>query len=285
VLSVLVDEHGELSGYEWRPDVASLVGHPWHDFTHSATVSKDQVAATLLPVDRGLPAPDAPLAFGASIRVGDQGATVLRGYDASGATFSYDVEPADGGEVRRINAEEISAVVAGTAWPDAAALIAEREHRGIAMVPGERLTTTDGTVWIDATGTPSPTPETTVSPPPLDTRARREMSRVGVDDHEPSPSIVTVDLHDDVARVGDPRHGWLTIARQTLMTALTDAPEALAARLRAAGTTRVDLDGHESHVTLAALAAKHLDIAPAADSPRAVTAPSAARQATAELTL
>jgi hypothetical protein len=287
VISALADEHGELSGYEWRPDAASLVGHPWHDFAHSAAASRHDVAATLLPVDRGLPAPDVSLSFGASVRVGDESFTVLRGYDVVGATFSYDVQPVDGGDVRRIGAAEISAIVAGTAWPDAETLIAERQHCGIALVPGERLTTTAGTAWIDADATPSPTRNANLPPPAVDTRARPDAARVGVDESEPlPPPVVKVDLRGDLARVGDPRHGWISIDRAKLMTALADPAEALAGRLRAYGSTRVSLDGHESHVTLAALAAKHLDVAPAVDSPAtSVAAATVVRQPAAELTL
>jgi len=286
VISALADEHGALCGYEWRPDVASLVGHPWHDFAHSATVSKDRVTATLLPVDRGLPPSGASLAFGASIRVGDEAFTVLRCYDVSDATFSYDVQPTDGGEVRRIDATEISSVVAGTHWPDPQALLAERHHRGIAVVPGERLTTVAGPTWIDASGASSPTRDSTVSPPAHTTRAPSDAPSIAVDDRSPPPAVVTVEFHGDVARVGDPRHGWLSIDRRELMTALADPPAVLAGRLRAAGTTRVELDGHESHVALAALAATHLDITPTADPPAAGRPhPSVAAQPTAELTL
>jgi hypothetical protein len=288
VISALADEHGELSGYEWRPDDASLVGHPWHEFAHSTTAPRHHVAATLRPVDRGVPTPEASLSFGASIRVGDESLTVVRAYDAADATFSYDVQPVDGGDVRRIEAAEISVVVAGTAWPDAEALIAERQHRGIPLVPGERLSTTAGTAWIDADGTPSPNRDANLTPPAVDTRARPDVTKPGVDDREPPPPpVVKVDLRGDEARVGDPRHGWISIDRAKLMTALADPAETLAGRLRAHGSTRRSLDGHESHVTLAALAAKHLDITlAAADSPaKSVAATTVVRQPAAELTL
>src|SRR5947209_3815755 len=54
VVGALIDARGTLAGYEWRPDVADLMGHPWREHAHTRTAPAAHVHATLLPLDRGL---------------------------------------------------------------------------------------------------------------------------------------------------------------------------------------------------------------------------------------
>jgi hypothetical protein len=87
----------------------------------------------------------------------------------------------------------------------------------------------------------------------------------GVDDRQPPPpAVVKVDLQGDTARIGDPRHGWLAVDRGRFLAALDIPAGELAAQLRASNTTERTLDGHEPHITLAALAVHHLDTTPLA---------------------
>ena len=68
--------------------------------------------------------------------------------------------------------------------------------------------------------------------------------------------MVTIDMLGELARVGDPDHGWLVVPKDDLMHALAKPIDQLQAAV-AGHAPNVALNGNESLPTLAALAVRH----------------------------
>jgi hypothetical protein len=264
----VVSRQGEALAYAWTPDVASLVGHPWRrGISRNAEPERTlitpaaKVTPTVAGPEIGVPGPGEALVFGALVAAAhpDTGdrveATVLRAF-GGGDGVVYQVEPhtLDDTEPLMVRSDQI-ALLRGTWWPSAADLMAARHSAGLSVVPGEILPGGSGDDSQLAFFTPdSPEPSQRRAVTPVVTAAQREAALlVGLD---PVPSAVTIDILGELARVGDPDHGWLVVPADRLMAAMAKPVEQLRAIVSGHALTAA-LNGNESVPTLAALAVCH----------------------------
>lgn len=269
VVYPVLSRDGHALAYAWSPDVASLIGHPWRRSGLSGEGEAERhlispaakVAPTLTGPEVGVPGPGEALAFGAVVALAhpDTGerveATVLRAFSGSDAGVIYQVEPhtLDNTETLTVAADQV-ALVRGTWWASPADLVAARQSAGLAVVAGEILPggASDPQPALFAPDSAETTLRRAVTPEV--TAAERDAALlVGLD---PAPRMVTIDVLGEVARVGDPDHGWLVVPKDDLMHALAKPIDQL--RAAVAGHARhVALNGNESLPTLAALAVRH----------------------------
>ena len=264
----VLSREGEALAYAWRPDVASLVGHPWRrsyigesEADRILITPAAKVTPTLAGPEIGAPEPGQALTFGSLVALAhpDSGerveATVLRAL-GGGDGIIYQVQPHtldDNAEAFTVAADQVS-LVRGTWWPTSAAVVAARQSAGLPVVAGEILpgAAEDPQMTFFAPDSPDRS-HRQVAAPEVTADQQRAALLVGLD---PVPKLVTVDIHGELARVGDPGHGWLVVPAERLFTAMAKPPEQLRA-IVARHAPGVALDGHESVPTLAALAAQH----------------------------
>jgi hypothetical protein len=261
VVYPVTSRDGQALAYAWSPDVAALVGHPWRNGL-SEIGEPDRwlitpaaaVAPTLARREIGLPGPGEALAFGAIVAAAhpDTGdrveATVLRAF-GSGAGVVYQVEPHTLGATDAFTvAGDDTAVVRGTWWPNSAAIMSARRAAGIDVVAGETLSGANSGPKLSVVAGRADT----VAAPPVNAAQQEAALLVGVD---ATPDMVKVDMYGELARIGDPDHGWLVVAADRWIAAMAHSGGELRAMLAAAAPT-VALNGAESVPTLAALAAR-----------------------------
>lgn len=270
VVYPVASREGEALAYAWTPDVASLVGHPWRRNGLSGEGEADRtlitpaakVTPTLAGPELGAPGPGEALVFGAVVAIAHPDtaerveATVLRAFSGGDRGVVYQVEPhtLDNTETLTVGADQV-ALVRGTWWPTPADLMAARQSAGLPVVTGEILPggAEDPQLSFFAADSPDRTQRQAVTPEV--TAAQRDAALlVGLD---PVPSSVTIDILGEVARVGDPDHGWLVVPKDSLMHAMAKPLEELSA-LVAGHAPGVTLGGNESLPTLAALAVRHV---------------------------
>jgi len=263
----VLSREGQALAYAWRPDVASLVGHPWRgsyvgegEADRILITPAAKVAPTLAGPEIGAPGPGEALTFGSLVALAhpDNGerveATVLRAL-GGGDSIVYQVQPHTLGDTEALTvAADQVALVRGTWWPTGAALVAARQSAGLPVVAGEILpgAATDPQLTFFAPDSPDRS-HRQVAAPDVTADQQRSALLVGLD---PVPKLVTVDIHGELARVGDPGHGWLVVPAERLFTAMAKPPEQLRA-IMASHAPGVALDGHEAVPTLAALASQH----------------------------
>jgi hypothetical protein len=285
VLYPVTSREGEALAYAWVPDVASLIGHPWRRNGLSGEGEADRtlitpaakVTPTLTGPEIGAPGPGEALAFGAVVAIAHPGtgkrveATVLRAFPGGGnSSVVYQVEPhtLDNTEPITVATDQV-ALVRGTWWPSPADLMAARQSAGLAVVTGEILpgNADDPQMSFFAPDSPEASQRNAVTPEV--TAAQRDAALlVGLD---PVPRTVTIDILGELARVGDPDHGWLVVPKDDLMRAMAKPIEQLGALL-ATDAPDVALTGNESLPTLAALAVRHSPDRVASTAPLAAVA-------------
>jgi hypothetical protein len=270
---------GAALAYSWSPDVAALVGHPWRgglsgegEPERTLITPASKVTATLAAPEIGAPGPGQALAFGAIVAAAhpDTGqrveATVLRAF-GGGDGIVYQVEPhtLEDTEPFTLPAGD-AALVRGTWWPNVEDLMAARQRAGIGVVPGEILAGTQG-------GSVSVAAETAETPPTIPEVTPAQQAAALLVGVNPIPPLATVDVHGEIARVGDPSHGWLVVPTERLFAGMARSGGDLRAIL-ADAAPGVSLNGDEPVPTLAALVAEHapdrLDREPAPTTTRPV---------------
>jgi hypothetical protein len=265
VVEAIGEEGQPTTSYAWRPDRAELVGHPWRDNPrHVLVTPAEWVLPTLAPPDAGLgdDASRLPLAFGATVTFAADDGQVLAGEVVRAVRTPtgpvYDVLPeAIGADLVRLPAADVAPRV-GTAWPDIDRLIAARLASGFPLEPGELLAVGDDVRMVVETADGlAPLPVESAEDFAASPLAQRTAAVAALDasQHPPDPPpTVTLRRVGNLAQVGDPRHGWITIPTDLLASALTIPPGQLSDFLAGAD---VDLAGDEVPLTLAALVAKH----------------------------
>ncbi|WP_157902515.1 hypothetical protein [Frankia sp. KB5] len=230
------DNTGNLH-YVWRPDVYDLPGHPYrhHHIDHTLTSPERLVEPTLEGPDTAVDGPNAPavLTYGGRIR-------------------AHEVEP-----------------IAGSAWPTIDSLLAARTAAHLPLADEELLvalreltTTTRGPLGpaVNRPARPIHSFDVTLDPhsPELPASAFDWFRR----DAATRPAFLTVT--GDTVRILDAAHGFIDVRAAALQEALRRSDADLATLLARHST--VVLDGAESQLTKAALAAAHVpDITTPAD--------------------
>lgn len=278
VVTTARDSTGTLH-YVWRPDVYDLPGHPFqeHHIDHTLASPEHLVEPTLHGPDTAIDGPDAPivLTYGGRIRTidhphVDQG-TVTRALIGRDDLI-YEIRPDGQTGTVRLPAQDVEPI-AGTAWPTVESILDARAAAGLPLADDEILvalreltTTTRGPLGpaVNTPGRPLHSLDVTLDPDSPDLPAptfdwfRRDTAT--------RPAFLTV--NGDTVRIIDATHGSIDVHTTTLTAALRRSDTDLTTLLAQHST--VELDGAESHLTKAALAAAHVpDIttAPTADGP------------------
>jgi len=284
VVTTVRNTAGQLC-YLWRPDVYDLPGHPYQQrhIDHTLISPHHLVEPTLEGPDTAVDgsAGAVILTYGGRIRTIDHPhvdtGTVLRAIVGKDDVV-YDVVP-DGATITvQIPAKDVEPIT-GTAWPTIQSILAARAALTIPLANEEII------VALRELTTTTRTPQG----PVVDTPARPLHSfDVTLDPYSPEAPPPTFDLfrpdsasrpafvvdNGDPVRIMDSTHGFLDVDKRMLEAALQRPTADLTARL--AGHPNITLDGSESHLTIAALAATYLpDLTTTADGPGPPPSPAA----------
>jgi hypothetical protein len=266
VVATAHDNAGNLH-YLWRPDVYDLPGHPFrdHHIDHTLASPDHLVEPTLRGPDTATHGPNAAfvLTYGSRIRTIDhphidQG-TVLRVHIARDE-LTYEIRPDGDTDTVRIPALDVEPI-AGTAWPTIDAILDARTAAGIPLADDEILvalrevtTTSQGPSGpvVDAPSRPIDSFDVTLDPhaPELPATTFEEFRL------DPATRATFITVNGDTVRILDTTHGFIDVQADALIAALRRSDADLHSLLAQHST--VDLDGTESHLTKAALAAAHV---------------------------